>query len=188
MPEAAPASLRGRLLVATPDLVGEPFERTVLAMLDHTPDGALGVVLNHPGQTPVGAVVPAVSELVVTPDVLFDGGPVGTGSAIALGTTSHGAPRTGWLPVSPPLVSVDLDHDPDELATVVRQMRVFAGYAGWSPGQLESEIGEGAWWVVDLLPGDVFDPHPDDLWRRVLRRQAWPLSAVASYPSDPRLN
>jgi len=181
-------SLRGRLLIATPDMVGAPFERTVLAILDHSGDGALGVVLNHPGQTPVGAVVPAVSELVVTPDVLFDGGPVGTGSAIALGTTSQGAPRSGWLPVSPPLVSVDLDHDPSELATVVRQLRVFAGYAGWSAGQLESEIGEHAWWVADLLPGDVFDPDPDSLWRRVLRRQPWPLAAAANYPFDPRLN
>jgi putative transcriptional regulator len=71
---------------------------------------------------------------------------------------------------------------------VVRQLRVFAGYAGWSPGQLEAEIAEGAWWVVDLLPGDVFDPHPGDLWARVLRRQPWPLAAVARYPRDPRLN
>lgn len=180
--------LRGTLLVAAPELVGAPFERSIVAVLDHSAEGALGVVLNHPGQTPVGAVVPAVSELVVAPDVLFDGGPVGAGSAIALGMTSQDARPVGWLPVSPPLVSVDLDHDPGELAASVTRLRVFAGYAGWSAGQLEAEIEEGAWWVVDLLPGDVFDPEPAGLWERVLRRQPWPLSAVATYPPDPRLN
>jgi putative transcriptional regulator len=188
VPDSPSPRLRGRLLVATPVLAGPPFERSVVAILDHSDTGALGVVLNHPGQTPVGAVVPAVSELVVAPDVLFDGGPVATGSAIALGTTSHGARRSGWMPLSPPLVSVDLDHDPSELAASVRQLRVFAGYAGWSPGQLEAEIAEGAWWVTDLLPSDVFDPQPGDLWRRVLRRQPWPLCAVATYPPDPALN
>lgn len=188
MPAADHFGLRGRLLVAAPELVGAPFERSVVAVLDHAAEGALGVVLNHPGQTPVGAVVPAVSDLVVAPDVLFDGGPVGPGSAIALGTTSRDATPEGWMPVSPPLVSVDLDHDPRELAAAVTQLRVFAGYAGWSPGQLEGEIEEGAWWVVDLLPGDVFDPDPAGLWSRVLRRQRWPLCAVATYPSDPRWN
>ena len=188
MSENAAAALRGRLLIATPGLVGDPFERSIVAVLDHNEGGALGVVLNRPGQTPVGAVVPAVSELVVAPDVLFDGGPVGPGSAIALGTTSGDAQQNGWLPVSPPLVSVDLDHDPIELAATVRQLRVFAGYAGWAAGQLESEIAEDAWWVTDLLPSDVFDPDPEALWRRVLRRQPWPLCAVASFPPDVTLN
>jgi putative transcriptional regulator len=180
--------LRGSLLVAAPGLVGPPFERTVVAVLDHSTDGALGVVLNHPGQTPVGAVVPAVTELVVDPDVLFDGGPVGVGSAIALGTACADATPSGWLPVSPPLVSVDLDHDPAELAASVQRLRVFAGYAGWSAGQLEAEIDEGSWFVVDLLPGDVFDPDPSGLWSRVLRRQPWPLRAVVTCPADPTLN
>lgn len=188
VPNATTRGLRGRLLVATPELVGEPFGRSVIAILDHGDTGALGVVLNRPGQTPVGAVVPAVSDLVVDPDVLFDGGPVGSGSAIALGTTTAGADRAGWLPVAPPLVSVDLDHDPAVLASVLRQLRVFAGYAGWSSGQLESEIDEGAWWVMDLLPSDVFDPEPQQLWRRVLRRQPWPMSAVATFPADVTLN
>jgi putative transcriptional regulator len=185
---AARRSLSGHLLVATPALTGEPFERSVVAMLDHSGSGALGVVLNRPGQTPVGAVVPAVAELVVTPDVLFDGGPVGPGSAIALGTTVAGAEGEGWLPVAPPLVSVDLDHDPSELAVAVQRLRIFAGYAGWSPGQLDREVAEGAWWVVDLLPGDVFDHDPQGLWRRVLRRQPWPLCAAATFPRDVALN
>jgi len=74
------------------------------------------------------------------------------------------------------------------MAACVRQLRVFAGYAGWSAGQLESEIDCGGWFVGDLLPSDVFDPDPSDLWRRVLRRQPWPLCAVPTMPRDVSLN
>ena len=67
-------------------------------------------------------------------------------------------------------------------------IRVFAGYAGWSPGQLEEEIASGSWFVFDALPGDAFTDRPDDLWPMVLRRQGGMLAAVAHYPADPALN
>jgi putative transcriptional regulator len=90
--------------------------------------------------------------------------------------------------VLPPIVTVDLDHDPALLATSLRALRVFAGYAGWAPGQLEAEIAEGAWYVVDALPGDPFLGDPETLWPAVLRRQGWPLAAVAVAPHDPTMN
>jgi putative transcriptional regulator len=90
--------------------------------------------------------------------------------------------------VVPPLVTVDLDHDPLVLASVMRELRVFAGYAGWAAGQLESEIAQGAWYVVDSLPLDPFAPAPHRLWTSVLHRQPWPLSAVAHFPLDPTQN
>jgi putative transcriptional regulator len=184
----AEAALRGKLLVASPTLLGPTFSRTVIALLEHNDDGALGVVLNRPGEIALGDVVPAVAELGTRPAVLFRGGPVEPSAAIALGVVSPGADPTGWRPVAPPLVTVDLDHDPALLAASLYRLRVFAGYAGWSAGQLEAEIAEGSWYVVDSQPGDVFDAAPYRLWSAVLRRQPWPLSAVATCPLDPTMN
>ena len=68
------------------------------------------------------------------------------------------------------------------------EVRLFAGYAGWSAGQLEAEVEEGAWWVLDALPADAFSTSPDGLWAAVLRRQGAPIAFAANYPADPTLN
>jgi putative transcriptional regulator len=185
--------MRGKLLVASPNLHGPTFQRTVIAILEHNDDGALGVVVNRPGEIPLADVAPSVADLASEPAVLFSGGPVEPQAAIALGMLPVGSeaaaiPSDGWRPVVPPLVTVDLDQDPTVLAAAMRGLRVFAGYAGWSGGQLESEIEQGAWYVVDSLPMDPFFAAPERLWTAVLRRQPWPLSAVAHFPLDPTLN
>jgi putative transcriptional regulator len=180
--------MRGKLLVATPALTEPTFARTVILLLEHNDDGALGVVLNRPSPAPLSDVVPAVVDLATDPPVLFDGGPVSRTTAIALGAVTPGARGEGWSPVDPPLVTVDLDHDPALLASALRSLRVFAGYAGWSAGQLEGEIAEGSWYVVDALPTDAFVSDPSGLRTTVLRRQGWPLSAAAHSPADPTLN
>lgn len=186
MPER---TLTSRLLVATPLLVEPTFDRTVILLLEHGPNsGALGLVLNRPESAPVEDVVPSVADLASDPRVLFSGGPVSPSTALALGLASPGAEPEGWTPVLPPIVTVDLDHDPALLAASLRALRVFAGYAGWAPGQLEAEIGQGAWYVVDALPGDPFLAEPKALWPAVLRRQGWPLAAVAVCPRDPTMN
>lgn len=183
------ASTKGKLLVATPALQEPTFGQTVIAMLEHTDaDGALGVVINRSTSTPVVDVVPAVADLVDAPAVLFEGGPVSTSTAIALGLAHPDAEPVGWAPVVPPLVTVDLDYDPSLLAISLRSLRIFAGYAGWSAGQLEGEIAEGAWYVVDALPTDPFWSTPERLRMAVLRRQGWPLAAAAHAPLDPALN
>jgi putative transcriptional regulator len=184
----ATAGLAGKLLVASPILRAPEFARTVVAMLEHGDDGALGVVINRPGDSPLFDVVPPVADIASSPAVLFSGGPVEPRAAIALGVTVTDETSDGWRAITPPLVSVDLDYDPALLASSLRELRVFAGYAGWSPGQLEGEIEQGAWYVVDALPRDAFDDVPDRLWTNVLRRQPWPLSAVATCPADPTMN
>jgi putative transcriptional regulator len=181
-------SLKGKLLVAAPTMREPTFARTVISLLEHSHEGALGVVINRPGAASLLEVVPPVAELASQPAVLFAGGPVEPQAAIALGVVTVGAPPDGWREVVHPLVTVDLDVDPTVLATSLRELRVFAGYAGWSAGQLESEIAHGAWYVVESLPLDAFDAAPDRLWSAVLRRQAWPLSAVATCPVDPTMN
>jgi putative transcriptional regulator len=191
-------SLTGQLLVATPALREPTFARTVIALLEHgASTGALGIVINRPVDAPLADLVPAVADVATPPATVFDGGPVAPQTAIALGLAAPGADPEGWSPVAtglaggqgiPPLVTVDLDHDPVLLATSLTALRLFVGYAGWSPGQLEGEIASGSWYVVDRLPLDCFAPAPDRLWSMVLRRQGWPLSAVAVCPLDPTMN
>jgi putative transcriptional regulator len=136
----------------------------------------MGVVLNRPSPLDIAELLPNWAESAAVPTVVFFGGPVGTNVAVGLGETA-GA-----------LVVVDLEVDPAASDVAVQRVRVFAGYAGWVGGQLEDEIEAGAWVVVDAKPDDVLTGAPERLWSDVLRRQEGRLSAVASFPPDPRLN
>jgi putative transcriptional regulator len=180
--------LAGQLLVATPVLGDPNFARTVVLVLDHDEDGALGVVLNRPTPVDVGDVLPTWHELTTGPPVVFHGGPVATDSALGLAAVPGDGEPLGWRRVVGRLGLVDLDAPPELLAAELGAMRIFAGYAGWSPGQLESELAEGAWYVVDAEAGDAFSGTPGELWRRVLRRQQGDLAMVSTYPEDPSLN
>ena len=83
---------------------------------------------------------------------------------------------------------MDLDAEPADVMTAFSEVRLFAGYAGWTVGQLEAEVEEGSWWVVEALPSDAFTDRPEELWRDVLRRQGAPLAFAASFPADPTQN
>ena len=177
----------GRLLVANPLLPDTNFDRTVVLVLARTDDGALGVVLNRASETPLGDALPGWAPLASTPDVVFSGGPVSPDAVICLAQAKAGD-RPGWSQVTPELATVDLGLDPEAAVGDVGGLRVFAGYAGWGPGQLESEIEAEAWWVLDGSPADAFTADPDHLWRAVLRRQGGSLQLVAAYPDDPSTN
>ena len=182
--ELAPAG--GRLLVATP-LLGDPhFSRTVVYLLEHDGGGTVGVVLNRPSHTPVGHVLPDWQDVVSGPAVVFGGGPVQPDGALCLGQLATDGP--GVRRVVDGVGTVDLDGDVTVITGLTSRLRVFAGHAGWSPGQLEDEIAEGAWWVVPGSPADLFSDDPRPLWSRVLRRQPPPLNLVSSYPEDPSAN
>ena len=188
MNEVGDVVLEGRLLVATPLLEDPHFRRTVVLLLDHGDDGALGVVLNRPSDVPVD-------------EVLGPWGSVVVGHQCS-GTAARCRPTPRWRWPLPPGVGprasvpvgtsglglVDLDEDPETVSASVSAVRVYAGYAGWDSGQLEDEVAEGAWYVVDALPGDPFTDVPDVLWRLVLRRQGGDLALVATYPDDPEMN
>jgi putative transcriptional regulator len=184
----------GRLLVATP-LLGDPnFKRAVVLIVEHEEvEGTLGVVLNRPTTIGVGQVLEQWTELTTEPSVVFRGGPVAPNSALALALIPGKEEPVGWraLDGAPSLARLgllDLDTPPGLLTTAITSMRVYAGYAGWSPGQLEAEIEEGAWYVLAAEPADVFAADPALLWRQVLRRQDGDLAFVATYPDDPTLN
>ncbi len=181
-------ALTGRLLVATPLLGDENFRRAVVLLIDHGPAGAFGVVLNRPSDQEVSSVLPVWQPLASPPAVLFVGGPVAADSALALAAAAPGTDPLGWRAVSGILGLVDLDTPAELLTDGLHAVRVFAGYAGWGAGQLEGEIAQGAWYVVDADPADPFSPDPQALWRAVLRRQPGDLAMVASFPDDPSLN
>ncbi|GGL89841.1 MULTISPECIES: YqgE/AlgH family protein [Micromonospora] len=182
-------SMAGRLLVATPALKDPNFDRTVVMLVAHEPGGALGVVLNRATEVPVADVLGAWSDLARHPAVLFEGGPVQPDSAICLARLRNPVRRLrGFHQVAGAIGTIDLSVDPDRLRENVAGIRVFAGYSGWGAGQLEQEIEEGSWFVLDALPGDAFVDRPDDLWPMVLRRQGGMMAAVAHFPPDVALN
>lgn len=188
----ADASLVGRLLVATPQLGDPNFVRAVVLVVQHKDEGAVGVVLNRPSEVSIEQVLPNWAGLASGPQVVFRGGPVSPESALCLARVSAGDEPMGWKCLDVPgledLGLVDLDAPPVMLAQRLAGLRVFAGYAGWDAGQLESEIGEGAWYLLPAAAGDAFSTDPRALWQRVLRRQGGQLAMLATMPDDPALN
>lgn len=179
----ASTSCKGKLLVATPPLTDPNFDRTVIYMLEHTDDGAVGVVLNRPLHEPPPPELYAWSDLLSEPGTLFNGGPVDDSALIALARL-RGPIEGSWSQVTEGLGSIDLMLDPDEVAEGVLALRVFRGYSGWGELQLEAELAEGAWMVLPAELDDVFSLHAASLWRVVLRRQGGRLAWVANAPDD----
>jgi putative transcriptional regulator len=183
--------LIGRLLVASPQLGDPNFERTVVLVLDHGPDGALGVVLNRPTGLPVDEILDAWSDQAqaAPPGVVFRGGPVSPDAVIGLARTeAEDTDASQWRLVLDGVGTVDLAVAPDEQPVAVAGVRMFAGYAGWSPDQLEDELAEGAWIVLDALAVDIFTVEADSLWHDVLQRQGGKLALLAAYPPHPSVN
>jgi putative transcriptional regulator len=190
----ADGSLSGRLLVATPLLGDANFRRTVILIVDDREgEGTIGVVVNRPSDVQVSDVLPSWAGVVTEPTVVFSGGPVSTDSALALALARNGGDPVGWrsldsAPVMRRVGLVDLEAPPELLAQGVTSFRVFAGYAGWGPGQLQAEIDEGSWYVLRGEPADAFDDDPGRLWRAVLHRQGGEIALVATFPDDPACN
>jgi putative transcriptional regulator len=186
------ASLTGQLLVAGPRLVDPNFVQTVVFLCRHDAEGALGVVLNRPTGIAVADALPGWEEPLAAPHVVFLGGPVQPDMALGLGLLAPEwagrADTDEWTPIDDRLGLVNLSADPAVEAGRLEQLRVFAGYAGWAAGQLDFEVASGDWWVLPADGSDAFTAAPGILRRRVLRRQAGPVSLFADFPPDPSLN
>ena len=184
-----PGSLRGRLLVATPPLVDPNFDRSVVLLLEHGEDGALGIILNRPTDASLASVLPDWHAHASAPGVVFSGGPVapeavialargGTDAALGLGVGARRGRHRRRRAATRPISEFPLE-----------AMRVFVGYAGWAPGQLEAELEQDAWFVVTTRAvGSVLAAIPNSLWRDVLRRQRGRVAMFANYPADPTVN
>ncbi|MBF6183285.1 YqgE/AlgH family protein [Nocardia otitidiscaviarum] len=180
----------GTLLVSATDLVEPSFRRTVVYIIEHNDAGSLGVVLNRPSDTAVHDVLPNWADVAASPRALYIGGPVKRDAALCLALVKVGTPVTevpGLRRVDGRVALVDLDSDPEVIAPLVEGLRVFAGYAGWTFGQLEGELDRGDWIVLSALPSDPIAGR-GDLWAQVLRRQPLPLSLLATHPIEVERN
>lgn len=146
----------------------------------------MGVVLNRVSEVTVAEAVPPIAELVEPDELVFIGGPVQPQAVVVLADFAD--PTQAET-----VVLENVGFLPGEIEDAgglgeLRHLRVFAGYAGWAPGQLESEVEEGSWLVLAAQPGDVFTTAPETLWSEVLRREGGGLAVLAMLPDDPHVN
>lgn len=178
-------SLKGQLLVASADLLDPNFRRSVVLVTEHGDDGALGLILNRPADATVVEAVEALAPLVDAEEPVYVGGPVEPGSVIVLAQFED--PDDAAATIFDDVGFVGGDSDLALVAAGVTRARVFAGYAGWSPGQLDEELAADGWIVETATHEDVFGPS-DELWSDVLRRKGGPYALLATMPPDPSLN
>lgn len=179
------ATLTGRAIVATHRLQDANFHRAVVILLAHGDEGAFGVVVNRPSGVALPDQLAAWAPLAAEPAQIFLGGPVNRDAVVSLGVARRGVRAVRLQSVRGRLGIVDLTGDPLRAKDELRAVRMFAGYAGWDSGQLETEVDDGAWFVVDPVPTDVVTRHPERLWRSVLARQGGIFTTV---PLDPSQN
>lgn len=176
---------KSRLLVATPRLEDPNFRRTVVLLVEHNSEGSVGVVLNRPSPLVVSDVLPGWGERCGSEAHLLVGGPVEPDAMLAIAPI--GPDEVDCVPIGDRLGLVDLSADPSGFGERVAPILVFTGYAGWGSGQLDMELGEGAWWVFESDPDDL-SADPSELWHEVLARQSSAATLLREHPDDPSLN
>jgi putative transcriptional regulator len=177
-------SLRGQLLIASPALIDPNFRRTVVLVVAHDDDGAVGLVLNRPTEAEVAEAVPDLAEVTEPGAIVSIGGPVQTDSVVVLAEWDDHDEAGAMVFRDVGLMGAEAESE--RVAAATRRLRVFAGYAGWGGGQLEAELEEGSWVVEPAVEEDVFGDG--DLWANVLRRKGGAFTLVATMPEDPSLN
>jgi putative transcriptional regulator len=186
---SGPGSASRKLLVAKPVLRDPNFERSVVFVIEHDPEGAVGLVLNRPTDAAITEALPDWARFAAAPAVAFVGGPVQQHEAVfGLARVERVEDSDAWQPLLGRVGTVDLGRDPVAVRADLEAVRVFAGYSGWGPGQLDDELDQDGWYVVDPLPDDLLTHDPAGLWRRVLRRQGGDLAVAANFPLDPSDN
>jgi putative transcriptional regulator len=179
-------SARGQLLIAGPSLLDPNFWRTVVLIVEHTEEGALGLVINRPSETTVAEAVPELEELVDLDQPLFIGGPVAPSAVIVLAEFEDASDAAliafediGVLSTGAPM---------EQRSAGVRRGRAFVGHSGWGPGQLDSELERGDWILEAARGEDAFTERPVELWPGVLERKGGSYALVARMPPDPSVN
>jgi putative transcriptional regulator len=179
-------SARGQLLIAGPTLLDPNFWRTVVLVIEHTDEGALGLVLNRPSETTVGESVPQLEGLVDLEEQLFIGGPVQPSSVIVLADFEE--PGDAALIAFDDIGVLGTGGSAEEQSVAVKAGRAFVGHAGWGPGQLDSELERGDWILDRARREDAFTSEPRELWSAVLIRKGGSYALVARMPPDPSVN
>jgi putative transcriptional regulator len=179
-------SLRGQLLVAAPALQDPNFFRTVVLVVEHNEEGAMGIVLNREADADLDEAVPDLLDVPGIEERLHVGGPVQPQTVILVAEFTDPEAETPFVVGSVGVVGAETDLE-DLPATIIRG-RAFAGYSGWGPGQLEAEVEEDAWFTVQPIPEDLLAEDADELWSTVLERKGGWHRIVARMPPDPSLN
>jgi putative transcriptional regulator len=172
------------LLVSSPALIDPNFRRTVVLIAHHDEDGAMGLVLTRPSEVVAADAVPSLAGLRGADEVVYVGGPVQPDALMVLADFED--PADAAVPIIDGLGFMPADSEPHDLS--IRRVRLFAGYSGWSAGQLESELDEPAWIVVPASAGDAFAEDPEELWRTALQRAGGSFTLMERMPYDPNLN
>lgn len=172
-------------MVASPALHDPNFRRAVVLVVAHDDDGAVGLILNRESDAEVGEAVPELGRLVAPGALVSVGGPVQPEAVVVLAEWED-ADEAGSI-VFEDVGLMASEAELESVSAATRRVRVFAGYAGWSGGQLEAELTEPSWIVEDAQAEDVFGEH-DDLWASVVRRKGGAFKLVATMPEDPSLN
>jgi putative transcriptional regulator len=178
-------STRGQLLIAGPNLADPNFWRTVVLIVEHSDDGALGLVLNRPSETTVGEAVSELEPMLDIHDSLYIGGPVQPSALIVLAEFDD-AESAALIAFDD--VGVLSGEGPEGAPPGVRRGRAFVGHAGWGPGQLDTELERGDWILEPAMSEDAFSEAPLDLWPAVLTRKGGSYALVARMPPDPSVN
>jgi putative transcriptional regulator len=176
-------SLKGQLLLDNGRLQGSFFHRTVLLICQHDEEGAFGLVLNRPMGKQVGEALTANLSDVLKTQELFLGGPVQPQALSYLHADD-------FLPDANVLPNLSLDHSIDNLIdlgdsfSTTQKLKIFAGYAGWSPGQLDDEMKRDTWLIHPASPDLVFCENPEDLWPGILKEKGWKYRLISQQPDD----
>jgi putative transcriptional regulator len=178
-------SLRGHLLISGGGLYDPNFRHTVVLVGEHNADGALGVVLNRALNITVEQALPPLSDLVPPGEPLFQGGPVQPDRPVLLAETAQ--PELVDVLVFGSVGFLVGDVSADTRPSILRA-RVFTGYSGWGPGQLEAEMAVDSWIIEPARVDDVFTDTPDLLWSRVLERKGPEYRTLSRMPYDPSMN
>ncbi|HSH95977.1 MAG TPA: YqgE/AlgH family protein [Roseimicrobium sp.] len=179
--------LKGRLLLDGGNLTGSFFHRTVVLVCQHDEQGAFGLILNRAADNKLGEVLDTQISDRLKELPLFLGGPVQTGVLSFLHSDD-------FLPTANVMPNLSLGHSLDELMELgesfspTQKVRVFAGYSGWSPGQLEDEMKRKAWLTHKATLDLVFESDPEKLWKGILRGKSWEQRLLADSPDDLSVN
>ena len=178
-------SLQGRLLISSGGLYDPNFRHTVVLVGEHNSDGVLGVVLNRALNVTVQKTLPPLSDLVPPSEPLFQGGPVQQASPVVLAELAH--PELADILVFGSVGFLVGELSPGIESSILKA-RVFMGYSGWGPGQLEAEMAADSWIIEPAREDDVFTDGPDLLWSSVLERKGPEYRQLSRMPYDPSMN
>ena len=179
--------LKGQLLLDSGELRGSFFQRSVVLICQHDAEGAFGLILNRGAGSNVGEMIVADLPEPLKACPLYLGGPVQP-SALSFLHTDAFVPDANVIP------NLSLGHSLDGLLEIgesfspTRKIKMFAGYAGWSSGQLEEEMKRNSWLTHPASLDLVFDADPAQLWQSILRQKGWKYKLLAQTPEDLSLN